>query len=530
MRPPFLPALSAALLVFSASAQQPDWLVGWPVNWTMNPGMPRHVLAASPGGALMTARLDGVTQLYGSEVFGGAVVHRLDPAIGQPLWSCGLGQKVTVECGVVDDSGNVYVAGQFMEDMALCDGSTLGHSGTGLDVDLYLIKFDPTGAPVWMRNLSLTQPNATMMAALAFDHTGALWYATSDFMLTRISKVDANGNDAELRTIDGGKTIGGMSFDPWGGLYVSGGTDNGGFAFGGINPAQPANEPYLMFLCRFKPDGTGDWARFAHDITFQYPMVIADHAGHAYLGGNIADSTSWGGIWLNGADWMSATFLAKADSTGQFLWGVTSDPVGGTITGDMEAGTRSCLAVDGAGIPYLTGSVRGVVDWGNGVTSVAGAVTDHAQTIVAFDPDGTPQWTSTSAPTGFVSSQTITCPANGTLYFSNHSNDVFSFPPLQTGASGVQSFAIGRITNPSTAVPEGPGRPVLIAFPSPFTQGFALTPRPGSSALVHAFDTNGRLVHAGSYHDDLGTSWPSGLYAVEVRDGAQRSVVRVVKE
>ena len=35
------------------------------------------------------------------------------------------------------------------------------------------------------------------------------------------------------RLIDGGKTIGGMSFDPWGGLYVSGGTDNGGVGVGG---------------------------------------------------------------------------------------------------------------------------------------------------------------------------------------------------------------------------------------------------------------------------------------------------------
>ena len=165
----------------------------------------------------MTARVDGVTQIYGSEVFGAAVVHRLDPGIGQPLWSCALGTTTTVNCGAVDDDGNVYVAGQFMEALALCDGSTLGHTGSGLDVDLFLIKFDPAGMPLWKRNISIAQPNATMMAALAIDPNGDLWYATSDFMLTHINRVDASGNDVEIRTIDGGKTIGGMSFDPWAG-------------------------------------------------------------------------------------------------------------------------------------------------------------------------------------------------------------------------------------------------------------------------------------------------------------------------
>ena len=162
-------------------AQQPDWLVGWPVNWTMNPSMPRHVLASSPGGELMTARVDGVTQLYGSEVFGAAVVHRLDPGIGQPLWSCALGTTTTVNCGAVDDDGNVYVAGQFMEALALCDGSTLGHTGSGLDVDLFLIKFDPAGMPLWKRNISIAQPNATMMAALAI----AAWRLRSARVLGR---------------------------------------------------------------------------------------------------------------------------------------------------------------------------------------------------------------------------------------------------------------------------------------------------------------------------------------------------------
>jgi hypothetical protein len=522
--------LLALSLPTALRAQQPDWLVGWPVNWNMNPSMPRHVLASSPGGQLMAARLDGAVQSFGVDLFGSVVVHGLDPGTGQPLWSCGLFPNATADCGAVDDSGNVYVAGRFMDDMALCDGSILGHTGSGLDVDLYLMKFDPAGNPLWTRNISIAQPDASMMASLAIDPSGDLWYATSDFFLTRINRVDAAGNDVEQRSIDGGKTIGGMSFDPWGGLYVSGGCDNSAFAFGGITPALPANEPYLMFLCRFKPDGTGDWAQFAHDVTFQFPVVVADAFGHAYIAGSLLDSTTWGGLPVNGADWISAMFLAKADSTGQFLWTTESDTAGGPITGDVDAGVRGCLAVDGAGNAYITGSVRGQVDWGNGVVSDAISLGLRAQTIVAFDPNGIPQWASTSQPLGMVIAHTLTSPASGTLYFSNHANDMFSFPPLQSGAGGVQTFTIGRISSTSTNVPEPAAAAELVAFPSPFTEGFQLAPPPGAAALVRAFDASGRLVHNGPYRDDLGRDWPAGLYAVEVREGAQRSVVRLVKE
>ncbi|MBK6627074.1 MAG: T9SS type A sorting domain-containing protein [Flavobacteriales bacterium] len=530
MRAPSILGLQAALLALSASAQQPDWLVSWPVNWNLNPSMPRHVLASSPGGQLMTARLDGAVQSFGMDVFGSVVVHGLDPGIGQPLWSCGLFPNATADRGAVDDGGNVYVAGRFMDDMALCDGSILGHTGTGLDVDLFLMKFDPSGMLIWKRNISVDQPDATMMAALAIDPNGDLWYATSDFILTRINRVDAAGNDAEQRLIDGGKTIGGMSFDPWGGLYVSGGTDNGGFAFGGLTPTLPINEPYLMFLCRFKPDGAGDWVQFAHDVTFQFPVVEADAFGHAYVAGSILDATVWGGLPVNGAEWVSAMFLAKADSTGQFLWTVESDTAGGPITGDVEAGVRGCLAVDGAGNPYLTGSVRGQVDWGNGVVSDAISLGLHAQTIVAFDANGLPQWVANSQSTGTLTTQTITGTTNGTLYFSDHTHDVFGFPPHQAGSSGAQSCILGRISNTSTGVPDLNGTREITAHPSPFTDAFALSPKPSGQSVVRVFDANGRLVHNGSYRTGLGQDWPAGLYAVEVRSGAGRSVVRVVKE
>jgi hypothetical protein len=387
-------ALALPLLV---SAQQPDWLVSWPVNYSMNPGMSRHVLAASDNGNLMSARVLDGTFNYGQDIYGSAAVERLDPSTGQALWSCLLLDSVNIESGAVDASGNVYLAGRSMGDLEVCDGTILAHTGTWWDVDLFLMKFDPNGIVLWTRNLSTTVPDMTTVPALTIDPNGDLWYATGDFMLARFARIDAQGNDQEVRFIDGAKTIGGMAFDPAGGLYVSGGCNNNAFAFGGLNPVLPANDFYLMFLARYEPNGIGDWAHFAHDITFQFPHVATDDLGHAYLAGNVFDTTSWGGIPFNGPDWVSSVFLTKVDSTGQFLWGLESDPAGGTITGDLDAASSTCVAVDGDGNPYLTGTLRGSVDWGNGVVSDGITLGQRTQTIVSFDPAGTPLWASTSA-------------------------------------------------------------------------------------------------------------------------------------
>lgn len=286
-----LPLLFPALL----SAQRPDWLVHRPVDYAMNPGLPQHVLAASPSGNLMSAYPTHGAFSSGQDVFGACAVERLDPLNGQPLWTCALTDSTTVECGAVDADGNVYVAGRFMGALSVCDGSALAQTGVTWNVDLYVMKFSPDGAPLWARNISIADDQASMIPALAIEPNGDLWYAISDLMLARLAKVDEQGNDVEVRYIDGAKTIGGMAFSPSGALYVSGACDVFGFAFGGLTPTPPAGGSYLMFVLRYNSQGQGDWVEFAHDITFQFPDVAVDDQGNAYVACNAFDSTNWGG-------------------------------------------------------------------------------------------------------------------------------------------------------------------------------------------------------------------------------------------
>lgn len=449
-----------------------------PVNYAMNPGLPKHVLAASPGGNLMAARLATGVFSYGTEVFGSCYVERLDPTTGQPLWSCGMGDSLTVESGAVDEEGNVYVAGRFISYLALCDGTILGNPQPVLwDVDLYLLKFSPGGLVLWSRNISMMDADASMIPELAIDPQGSLWYSTCDFFTTRIVRVDADGNDVETRVIDGAKTIGGMAFGPSGALYVSGSCDDTGLSFGGITPTPPDNDPYLMFLLRYDAQGQGDWAEYAHDVTFQFPDVAVDEQGNAFVACGAFDGTDWGGVAINGADWVSATFMVKADSAGQFLWGVESDPSGGTITGDMEPAARTTVSVDGDGNAYLTGTIRGLIDWGGGVVSDGLTMGVRTQTIVAFDPGGSPLWATTSQPaSSFLNAMAVAATTDGTVHFSTHVSGTLTYPPFTVNAGGQQAYAVGRIDALSTGM----------ALPGD-EQEFVVWPVPASSdVMIHS--------------------------------------------
>ncbi len=439
------PLFISLLLTISATAQQPDWLVSWPVAYTMNPAMPRHVLASSGNGNLMSARLISAAFNYGQDIMGTCAVERIDPATGQALWSCTMSDTATVDCGAVDVLGNVYVAGKFIGPLAICDGSILSHTGVGWDLDQYVIKFDPTGLVLWSRNISVNDPQASMISAITIDPEGRAWYATSDFNLARISRLDEQGNDAEIRFIDGAKMIGGLDFSPSGAMYVSGAAGLGGFAFGGS--ATQAPNAYNMFALRFDAAGQADWVEFAEDVTFQQPSIAVDDDGNAFVAGSMFSPSNWGSVLFNGPNWVNNAFLAKADSSGQFLWGAESSPVSGPISGDLTAPARTMVGLDDQGHAYITGTLRGMVDWGNGVVSNGITLGVNTQTIVSFDTDGTPLWAATSMPNAaFTTAMDIATFGDGTVYFSSHVSGEFVFTPHSTGTGGQQSYVLGRIS------------------------------------------------------------------------------------
>ena len=508
-------------------AQSVEWLRSDTTDFSLNPGYPGHLVATSPGEEVVAARFWLTGQIYGTDVYGEYIIDRYNDT-GVQDWFCGLGGDVLVQSLVVGADSTIYVAGTMLSGIQLCDGSVIGYLGAGTP-QCFLMAVKPGGSIVFSRNLSVDHPDAQAVPSLDIAPDGTLWYGLEEFDQVHVISVDAAGEDDQVRTITTTRTLGGIAFDPWGGLYVTGSTGDMGapMTFGGLSV--PVPEPYMMFVLRLNALGAGQWVELAHDVTFQRPDVATDPFGNAFVSCGVFDTMSFGGVQFHGPDWVSDVFITKVDSLGDFLWGVESAPSSGPITGDLEHSKYCGIATDGAGRVYLTGTTRGQVFWGNGVVSDGLTLGSSTQTVVCFDGSGLPQWANTSIPvSAYLNAQNITSDANGVVHFASHVWGSMEFPPFIVNSSGPQAFAAGRIEGTSAEIHEGHSPASFIAAPSPFTHEVGLIgPVPGR---VTVMDATGRVVFNDRYTGPLGAQWAPGVYTLTIIDGGVRQVARVVKQ
>ncbi len=530
----FILTLAILLSTTTVNSQQVDWLTGDPVAFDLNPGMPRHAIASAPSN-LVSMRADSVSGIFGNTVFGTVVLEAIDPTLGDTWLSCLLSDSVSVGAAVVSPVGIAYFSGSFMGDaLQFCDGSQLPGLGGLFTVNHFVMAWNlNTGQPLWSRNLDLTFPDIIEPAALAVDPEGNLWYSAMEFSQGHLVQVDFFGDDVQTRTVSGIRRFGTLSFDPWGGLYVSGSCENGTLTFAGQGFPMESDEGYNMFVFRYRPDGSPGFAQFGEDVTFTDPTVVATSDGHAYLAGALhLDGEVWPGLQFDGFDWGADVFIAKLDSTGQFLWGKEGHSAGVGITGEVERAQGPCIAVDALDRVFFTGVVRGVVDWGEGVMS-EGVMPDRSLTVVAFEIDGTPQWATTSEPSPwFVTAQSIAATAEaGAIHFIAHAASAFTFDGHAVGADMAQTAVVGRINAITTGFTEQPTMLGMHAWPNPVADVLFVELEATVVLPAELFNSAGQRVlnitlQPGRNTVHMGGLAP-GLYLMRAVDGSD---VRVVKE
>jgi len=517
------------VLAGALDAQQATWMtsspVGYPTNLSNNQ-MPMQTLASAPG-RLVAARWLYLQGAGDTEYYGAVMLEAIDPATGSTLVSCPLMDTVEVTAIAVDPAGIAYIAGGFKGAvLELCDGSQLPGKDpselTGINGENhFLLAWDlSSGAPLWVRNISMSRPSCYLIPSLALDPQGRPWYLVNESGgMGYLVRVDVSGNDVEAREI--GSDIFGLStlsFDPWGGAYVSGACGAGMFTFGGQD--FPVESGYNTFLLRYKPDGSAGFVEFMTEGTGQNRTVVASADGYAYLAGMEAF----------GHD----LFLLKVDSMGQFQWGLESQPMSGIFSPHyINRANGPCITLDADNNVYLIASVLGVVDWGNGVFSYGQDVTTarRSLTVVAFDPSGIPQWAVTSGPSSWNvwGGGTATAMAEpGSVHFITHAADSLSMGPLTAGGEGL-SVIWGRISEFATGQESAVDAPGLQNWPNP-TSDVLFVEWPGSTVISGALlNSAGQLVERidlapGRNAVDV-QGLPAGLYLLRLVDGSATRVI-----
>jgi hypothetical protein len=253
---------------------------------------------------------------------------------GHYLWAKRIG-TVASEYGygvAVDGSGNVFATGVFYGTANFGTASLTSVNGTA---DAWLVKYSATGTPLWAKQIGGTGTD--------FGYGVA---------------VDGSGNAILVGRMSGTVNLGGGSLTSAGG--------------------------YDVFLAKYAAaDGQYLWGKRFGGTGDDYGDAVAvDANADVYVTGNFPGTVNFGGGAVTSFG-STDGFVAKyAGTDGHYVW---AKPFGGT-GGDAGSG----VGVDGQGNVTVTGYFSGVVNFGTGAVTSAGATDGFA---VKYTSAGTPLWT-----------------------------------------------------------------------------------------------------------------------------------------
>ena len=228
----------------------------------------------------------------------------------------------------VDAIGNSYVTGIFR---GLTSFGTTDIISSG-STDIFIAKYDASGIVQWVRQ--------------------------------------AGGQD-----IDAAKNI---AVDGSGNSYITG-EFQGNANFGSITLTSTGS--YDLFIAKYDTYGNVLWAKQSGGAGIEMGRGIAvDERGNCFITGYFNGSATFGSTTLTSSGSYDI-FIAKYDSTGNFLWadraGSTGEDFGRNIT------------VDDSGNSYITGTFRNLADFGNTILTSSG---DEDIFIAKYDVSGNLVW------------------------------------------------------------------------------------------------------------------------------------------
>jgi hypothetical protein len=452
--------------------------------------MPRHFITANEN-VVYTARINNNTVNFGIDIFGDQIIDCFTSS-GNLKWSFSLSDSVYISDILSDPSGNILIGGKFMQTMRLGAVDSLENTGTSFDENVFLACLDSSGNLLWKKNVSPDFPLYTTLSTLAIDRMGFFWIALQDFQTSLLVKIDSTGQAIQTITVTGTRSLSSISFDQQNNMFFSGSAENGLFTIGNFTDTIP--ESYMMFVARINSAGNLSWVRFAHDVTFQNPIVAATLNGNAFLGGNLLDGTSWGTVNFNSNQWVYGIFLTRVDSLGNFQWGAQALTTP-TIQGDFYVGVGRFLDADGLGNVFINGITRGVVDWGNNIVSGGGLPPSDHISILSFDYNGLAKWSINGGSSGFNTTHNISALAQNSLYFACSTQDTTTFGNLSVNAGNNNASIFGKINlNPTTGLPELKNNETFLLYPNPASEKINIHCPNKIPATLIMYDSLGKRI------------------------------------
>ena len=299
-------------------------------------------VAVDGGGNVLVTGRSALASFAGVPVAnaGRIFVAKYDSA-GAELWARKVGSysggSLDTGTGIAaDGTGNVLVSGVFTSPVAGFGGSTFTNLG---NADMFLLKFDPSGALLWARQAGGAGEDAASGVAVASD----------------------------------------------GSAYLVGAT-GGAATFSGSNVTSLAGAASDGFIAKYAADGSVVWVRQMGGSGISAARAVAvDQAGTLHVAGYFSGGATFGTNTFGGIAGSYDAFVTRLDANGVFAFAQQAG--GADLSGDFGLG----VGVDAAGNSYIAGYFSGTSSIGGGLLPSRGAEDVLVARFNQFTGGGTPQ-------------------------------------------------------------------------------------------------------------------------------------------
>lgn len=283
----------------------------------------------------------------------------------------------------MDVSGNIYLAGQFLQSTDLDPGSAVASFTSAGNYDIFFAKYDANGNYLFGRAMGGSSTDICYGLAVDVNNyiyiTGS-FYNTVDFnpgagtaSVTSagqedmfVAKYDQNGDYLLVRTFggtsfDAGK---GIAVDGSGNIYVTGyfrNTVDFDPGAGTVSFTSPASADDIV-LAKYNSSGNLVYARQIGGTSSEQPnRIVVDAGGNAYITGTFTGTTDFdegAGVANLTTAGVQDIFIAKYNATGNYVFARRMGSTGIDIGND--------LSIDASGNLYVCGTFQNTVDFDPG--------------------------------------------------------------------------------------------------------------------------------------------------------------------
>jgi hypothetical protein len=354
------------------------------------------------------------------------------------------GWQIPMDAGRAEE-GTIVIVGNF--DGSLDFGTGDGPLTNSQPDDVFVVKLDPCGVPIWRKSFGDSETQTVQRVAI--DHNGNIlligeFRGAIDFgggpLLSVggddifVAKLDGAGNYLwSYRFGDAEDQFGrGIASDAMGNVYITG-SFWGVVDFGGGQLHSAGWED--IFLAKFTAAGQFEWAKQFGDAETQEAWDLAtDQQGNVLLTGYALGNLNFGDGLTTGAG-MPDAILAKFDGNGSALWSHRF--------GDAGLQFGQSVAVDSNANVFMVGEVDGSIDFGDGPYTSAGGYDLFA---VKFSADGALEWHREFGDAANQSSIVAAVANNGDLLLTGMAEGQTYFDDITISSAGSSDAFVARIT------------------------------------------------------------------------------------